>query len=28
MDNAALNSEFIATAAGNITVYNYDCETR
>ncbi|MFY2118008.1 tail fiber assembly protein, partial [Escherichia coli] len=28
MDNAVLNSEFIATKAGNITVYNYDGETR
>ncbi|MBW0073111.1 tail fiber assembly protein, partial [Escherichia coli] len=28
MDNAVLNSELIATKAGNITVYNYDCETR
>ncbi|EFA3176602.1 tail fiber assembly protein, partial [Escherichia coli] len=28
MDNAVLNSEFIATKAGNITVYNYDSETR
>ncbi|ELR4845795.1 tail fiber assembly protein, partial [Escherichia coli] len=28
MNNAELNSELIATAAGNITVYNYDCETR
>ena len=28
MDNTALNSEFIATKAGNITVYNYDGETR
>ncbi|MCZ0288269.1 tail fiber assembly protein, partial [Escherichia coli] len=27
MDNAVLNSEFIATKAGNITVYNYDSET-
>ncbi|EMV3540465.1 tail fiber assembly protein, partial [Escherichia coli] len=24
MDNAVLNSELIATKAGNITVYNYD----
>ncbi|HHD8982021.1 TPA: tail fiber assembly protein, partial [Escherichia coli] len=23
MDNAVLNSEFIATKAGDITVYNY-----
>lgn len=28
MNNAELNSELIATAAVNITVYNYDCETR
>ncbi|MEO3102967.1 tail fiber assembly protein [Escherichia coli] len=28
MDNAVLNSEIIATKAGNITVYNYDGETR
>ena len=28
MDNAILNSEIIATKAGNITVYNYDGETR
>ena len=28
MDNAVLNSEFIATKAGNITVYNYDGEIR
>ena len=28
MDYAVLNSEFIATKAGNITVYNYDGETR
>ena len=28
MDNAVLNSELIATKAGNITVYNYDGETR
>ncbi|MDN1980313.1 tail fiber assembly protein, partial [Escherichia coli] len=28
MNNAELNSELIATAAGNITVYNYDGETR
>ncbi|EPE2534045.1 tail fiber assembly protein [Escherichia coli] len=28
MDNAVLNSELIATKAGNITVYNYDRETR
>ncbi|WP_436836278.1 hypothetical protein [Escherichia coli] len=28
MDNAVLNSEFITTKAGNITVYNYDGETR
>ncbi|EGF5294961.1 TPA: tail fiber assembly protein [Escherichia coli] len=28
MDNAVLNSEFIATKAGDITVYNYDGETR
>ncbi|OKW47583.1 sulfurtransferase, partial [Escherichia coli] len=27
MDNAVLNSEFIATKAGDITVYNYDGET-
>ncbi|MCZ0469564.1 tail fiber assembly protein, partial [Escherichia coli] len=27
MDNAVLNSEFIATKVGNITVYNYDSET-
>ncbi|ELQ3588710.1 TPA: tail fiber assembly protein, partial [Escherichia coli] len=26
MDNAVLNSEIIATKAGNITVYNYDGE--
>ncbi|EFD1701281.1 sulfurtransferase, partial [Escherichia coli] len=26
MDNAVLNSELIATKAGNITVYNYDGE--
>ncbi|HFF6558875.1 TPA: tail fiber assembly protein, partial [Escherichia coli] len=24
MDNAVLNSELIATKAGNITVYSYD----
>lgn len=28
MDNAVLNSEIIAMKAGNITVYNYDGETR
>ncbi|EEU9477545.1 tail fiber assembly protein [Escherichia coli] len=28
MDYAVLNNEFIATQAGNITVYNYDGETR
>ncbi|MEE6906895.1 tail fiber assembly protein [Escherichia coli O83:H7] len=28
MDNTVLNSEIIATKAGNITVYNYDGETR
>lgn len=28
MDNAVLNSELIATKAGNIFVYNYDGETR
>ncbi|HHV2514511.1 tail fiber assembly protein [Escherichia coli] len=28
MNDAVLNSEFIATKAGNITVYNYDGETR
>nr|MWR70674.1 tail fiber assembly protein [Escherichia coli] len=28
MDNAVLNSELIATKAENITVYNYDGETR
>ncbi|ENP0206186.1 tail fiber assembly protein, partial [Escherichia coli] len=28
MDNAVLNGELIATKAGNITVYNYDGETR
>ncbi len=28
MDSAVLNSEFIATKAGDITVYNYDGETR
>lgn len=28
MDNAVLNSEFITTKAGDITVYNYDGETR
>ncbi|HCN6460742.1 TPA: tail fiber assembly protein [Escherichia coli] len=28
MDNAVLNSEFIATKAWNIIVYNYDGETR
>ncbi|MEB6353374.1 tail fiber assembly protein, partial [Escherichia coli] len=28
MDNAVLNSELIATKAGNITVYNYDGKTR
>ncbi len=28
MDNAVLNSEIIATKAGNITVYSYDGETR
>ncbi|HFV6017953.1 TPA: tail fiber assembly protein [Escherichia coli] len=28
MDNAVLNSELIATKVGNITVYNYDGETR
>ncbi|MGE2764153.1 tail fiber assembly protein [Escherichia coli] len=28
MNDAILNSEFIAIAAGNITVYNYDGETR
>lgn len=28
MDYAVLNNEFIATRAGNITVYNYDGETR
>ncbi|ELX1795261.1 tail fiber assembly protein, partial [Escherichia coli] len=27
MDNAVLNSELIATKAGNITVYNYDGKT-
>ncbi|MCN5402442.1 tail fiber assembly protein, partial [Escherichia coli] len=28
MDKAVLNSKLIATKAGNITVYNYDGETR
>ncbi|EHI0580309.1 phage tail protein [Escherichia coli] len=28
MDSAVLNSEFIATKVGDITVYNYDGETR
>ncbi|EMA3598800.1 tail fiber assembly protein, partial [Salmonella enterica] len=28
MKNAELNNEQIATAAGNVTVYNYDGETR
>ena len=28
MNNAELNSELIATKAGDITVYNYDSETR
>lgn len=28
MDNTVLNGEFIATKAGNITVYNYNGETR
>ena len=28
MDNAVLNGEFIATKAGDITVYNYNGETR
>ncbi len=28
MNNAELNSELIATVAGNVTVYNYDGETR
>ena len=28
MDSTVLNSEFIATKAGNITVYTYDGETR
>ncbi|MEY0855511.1 tail fiber assembly protein [Escherichia coli] len=28
MNNAELNSDLIATKAGNITVYNYDGETR
>lgn len=28
MTQAKLNSEFIATVAGDITVYNYDGETR
>ncbi|HAY0539001.1 TPA: tail fiber assembly protein [Escherichia coli] len=28
MDNTVLNSELIATKAGNITVYNYDGKTR
>lgn len=28
MDNSVLNSELIATKAGNITVYSYDGETR
>ncbi|EFO0543936.1 tail fiber assembly protein [Escherichia coli] len=28
MDNAVLNSEHIATKAGNVTVYNFDGETR
>lgn len=28
MAKAKLNSELIATVAGDITVYNYDCETR
>ncbi|HAJ7385772.1 TPA: tail fiber assembly protein, partial [Escherichia coli] len=28
MDNAVLNSELIATKAGNITAYNYDGKTR
>ncbi|ELL9307495.1 tail fiber assembly protein [Escherichia coli] len=28
MDSTVLNSEFIATKAGNITVYNYDGEIR
>ncbi|HBC5629179.1 TPA: tail fiber assembly protein, partial [Escherichia coli] len=27
MDNAVLNSELIATKAGDITVYSYDGET-
>ncbi|EPS2556714.1 tail fiber assembly protein, partial [Escherichia coli] len=27
MDNAVLNSEIIATKAGNIIVYNYDGKT-
>ena len=28
MAQAELNSELIATVAGNITVYNYDGDTR
>ena len=28
MTQAKLNSEFIATVAGDITVFNYDGETR
>lgn len=28
MYNAILNNKFIATKAGEITVYNYDSETR
>ncbi|HAN6101699.1 TPA: tail fiber assembly protein, partial [Escherichia coli] len=28
MDKAILNKELIATKAGDITVYNYDGETR
>ena len=28
MNNAEVNSELIATVAGNVTVYNYDGETR
>ncbi len=27
MDNAVLNSELIATKAGDVTVYNYNGET-
>ncbi|HCJ9343518.1 TPA: tail fiber assembly protein, partial [Escherichia coli] len=28
MNKVVLNSELIATKAGNVTVYNYDGETR